>query len=269
MDIKAAIIDLDGTLLNSDKQVSRYSEMVLEKTVESGMHLMIATARPPRMVDPLFAIVRKAEFIIYLNGALIRREGQPFGHCYPISTVDLKNIHRFFRRLYPDAYLIYETEQAWYANRTLSPEEAALYSRGQRDFRLPEIKSQADIEEIGVYKILFDKGGGVMEAFEKVFGNTLHVGYMLGGNPVEVMNGQMSKEMAAEEVLRLLNIDPRDVIVFGDEYNDTGLFELCGHPVAMGNAIDAVKEKAKTVTETNDNNGVAMILEKLIETGEV
>ena len=51
-------------------------------------------------------------------------------------------------------------------------------------------------------------------------------------------------------------------LAFGDDFNDVGLFQLCGWPVAMGNAIDELKAIAKEVTESNDNDGVAMILER-------
>ncbi|WP_301625867.1 HAD family hydrolase [Paenibacillus apis] len=52
-------------------------------------------------------------------------------------------------------------------------------------------------------------------------------------------------------------------MVFGDDFNDIGLFNICGWPVAMGNSIDELKLRSREITETNDNDGVAMILERL------
>ncbi|WP_281248949.1 HAD family hydrolase [Bacillus alkalicellulosilyticus] len=54
-------------------------------------------------------------------------------------------------------------------------------------------------------------------------------------------------------------------VVFGDDFNDIGMFQLCGYPVAMGNAIEELKYIAKEVTDTNDNDGVAITLEALFK----
>ncbi|GIO41577.1 hypothetical protein J41TS4_13350 [Paenibacillus apis] len=60
-----------------------------------------------------------------------------------------------------------------------------------------------------------------------------------------------------------MNVCLENVMVFGDDFNDIGLFNICGWPVAMGNSIDELKLRSREITETNDNDGVAMILERL------
>ncbi|PQP85630.1 hypothetical protein CPT76_35110 [Paenibacillus sp. AR247] len=53
-------------------------------------------------------------------------------------------------------------------------------------------------------------------------------------------------------------------MVFGDDYNDLGLFQMCGFPIAMGNAIIELKDRAAHVTDSNDNDGVAIALERMV-----
>ncbi|WP_083413001.1 HAD family hydrolase [Bacillus massilinigeriensis] len=53
-------------------------------------------------------------------------------------------------------------------------------------------------------------------------------------------------------------------MVFGDDYNDLGLFDMCGYPIAMGNAVEELKNKAMITTETNDEDGVAVVLENYL-----
>jgi hydroxymethylpyrimidine pyrophosphatase-like HAD family hydrolase len=54
-------------------------------------------------------------------------------------------------------------------------------------------------------------------------------------------------------------------MVFGDDFNDLGLFKLCGLPIAMENSIEELKSFAKEITTSNDEDGVANILEKLLK----
>ncbi|APH06240.1 HAD hydrolase family protein [Bacillus weihaiensis] len=80
-----------------------------------------------------------------------------------------------------------------------------------------------------------------------------------------LMSLNRSKECAIQEIAELLTIPPNKIIVFGDDFNDIGMFHLCGYPVAMGNAIEELKCIAREVTDTNDNDGVAKTIEALFE----
>lgn len=77
------------------------------------------------------------------------------------------------------------------------------------------------------------------------------------------MKLNISKEYAVKKVSELLGISLKKFVVFGDDYNDLGLFKICGYPVAMGNAIQELKDLAKEITDTNNNDGVAKTLEDI------
>jgi len=72
-----------------------------------------------------------------------------------------------------------------------------------------------------------------------------------------------SKELAVTRLCNNYNISMDSVIIFGDDHNDLGLFKTTGYSIAMGNAINELKEIADEVTDSNDQDGVAIILEKL------
>jgi hydroxymethylpyrimidine pyrophosphatase-like HAD family hydrolase len=78
------------------------------------------------------------------------------------------------------------------------------------------------------------------------------------------MSLEASKENAVRHLTESRGIDIKDVLCFGDDFNDLGLFQTCGYSVAMGNAINELKEIASEITDTNDNDGVAMILERIV-----
>ncbi|WP_435170200.1 HAD family hydrolase [Paenibacillus glycanilyticus] len=65
-------------------------------------------------------------------------------------------------------------------------------------------------------------------------------------------------------MLNEIGVRAENVMVFGDDFNDLGLFHNCGFPIAMENAIMELKNCAKHITESNDNDGVAVALEKLV-----
>lgn len=273
MQIRAAIIDLDGTLLDSKKRLSERSRRVLARARASGMEIIVATSRPPRMVLPLYPSMAGIEYMIYFNGALVRRNCQAYGARYPIDPKDLRDILGFFQAKDPSGYLVYEAEEDWYTNRILAPSEVHHYldwdgTLGREDRFIPAgIKEDPEILSIDVYKVMFRKEGGYLREFEETFGGRLNIGSMQGETEAEVMHRTPSKEKAAEQVLEQLGIHPEETVVFGDEYNDVGLFEMCGYPVGMGNAIPPVKERSRRITETNDDDGVALELEKILAAG--
>ena len=74
-----------------------------------------------------------------------------------------------------------------------------------------------------------------------------------------------NKGIAVKKMLEILNIKKEEAIAIGDDNNDLSMFEQVGYKVAMGNAINIVKEKADEITLSNDEDGVAVFLEKLLK----
>ncbi|MNI91337.1 putative phosphatase [compost metagenome] len=85
-----------------------------------------------------------------------------------------------------------------------------------------------------------------------------------GGVLVQIMHKSASKEDAVQCVLSDIGVKSENVMVFGDDFNDLGLFQKCGFPIAMENAIIELKNCAKHITESNDNDGVAVAIEKFV-----
>ena len=80
----------------------------------------------------------------------------------------------------------------------------------------------------------------------------------------DIANIESNKGIAVKKLLEILNIKKEETIAIGDDNNDLSMFEEVGYKVAVSNAIDIVKEKADEITLSNDENGVAVFLEKLL-----
>ena len=74
----------------------------------------------------------------------------------------------------------------------------------------------------------------------------------------------MTKENAIIKITEVCGFGTESIIAFGDDYADIGMLELCGTGVAMGNAIDEVKDKADVVIGSNDEDGIAVFIENEI-----
>ena len=74
----------------------------------------------------------------------------------------------------------------------------------------------------------------------------------------------MAKDESLKELLKILDIEEKKLIACGDGMNDIPMLKIAGLPVAMSNAYDAVKEYADVIAPSNDENGVAYIIDKYI-----
>ena len=75
----------------------------------------------------------------------------------------------------------------------------------------------------------------------------------------------VTKEAAILKACAACGIGPEEITAFGDDYADMGMLRLCGRGIAMGNALDVVKEAADIVIGSNDEDGIAVYLESLME----
>ena len=80
----------------------------------------------------------------------------------------------------------------------------------------------------------------------------------------EVMPKGLSKGASIIEACKIFGIDIKDTIVFGDEMNDISMFEVAGTGVAMGNAVESIKNIADYVTKSNNEDGIAYYLENFV-----
>ena len=85
-----------------------------------------------------------------------------------------------------------------------------------------------------------------------------------GNNLVQIMSKKATKWNGIRRMLEAVGISPEDAVYFGDDNDDVEPLQNCGVGVAVANAIDAVKEAADVITESNDEDGVARWIERTI-----
>jgi Cof subfamily protein (haloacid dehalogenase superfamily) len=259
MKYSAIILDLDGTFLNSDKRVSERNFRAVQACIEMGMKVIFATARPPRAVNWFLPkeLMNSGSFIFY-NGAQVVCKLTGFELHEPIeSALTARVIEHCIG--YAGCELTMEVKDEWFSLSELD------FSTSMNVRANPVVKTIEELEQYHATKILITGMGDVESSLYQKFRNELNILQTDGGKLIQIMSKKASKELAVKKLCSNFDISLNDVIVFGDDFNDYGLFKVCGYSVAMGNAIKEIKEIANEVTETNDNDGVAEVLERILE----
>jgi len=261
--VKALILDLDGTFLRTDKTVSLRNRRAVQRCSEAGIAVIVATARPPRAVRKYLANMPWVDCLVYYNGALVTWRSTNMERHTPISNELSRRVTAFIRAQRPESMIVYEVHDAWYTGAPIPDTTRDALGIGATD-PTPAVVDESYAAALSPTKILvqgFDEWRDLREEFHQA----LNIMATDGGALVQIMHVSVSKESAVAWVLNDMGITPVEAMVFGDDVNDVGLFRLCGFPVAMGNAIPELREAAAFITESNDEDGVAVAIEKWVE----
>ena len=244
----AVIVDLDRTLLRTDKSISEYTRNMLQVWREAGAYLFAATARPERAITEYREMIG-FDAVTTLNGA---------------RTITLDGI--FENAIVPEqaAAILKALEQI--EGTVISVEaEKGIYANAEIPLWQPEVmkdlsclpgqqkiyKILASHPEISPEEILIDLPDGV---YSTVADKKL----------LQYMSRAATKWAGISQMLQGTGLSAGQAVYFGDDNDDLEPIIQCGYGVAVGNALAHVKEAADEVAESNDDDGVARCLERLM-----
>ncbi len=255
--VKLIATDLDGTLLGSRGELSVRNAAALQAAQAAGLVVVLVTGRPVRMVLPLAQQLGLHGHVICTNGAATHRlpGGQSedrVGIATPVLQVAIPRL----RRAIPGAAFALE-----YGDRVIR--ERAL--RDDPD-SVPDILSVLD-EHPSPLKLIV-RGAGLDTHALNARINALCAGQLeassSGASFSEVAAHGVNKGYALARLCGLLGLEGGQCLVFGDAHNDLPMFAWASLSVAMGNAAPEVKLVATEVTLSNDEDGVAVVVERLL-----
>jgi Cof subfamily protein (haloacid dehalogenase superfamily) len=261
-DIQAIVLDLDGTLLGSDKLISLRNYQTVKRCFDSGIHIIVATARPPRAANQFVKNFPFVDYLVYYNGALITCKSKQTQRHISIPMEISQQINNFIELHAPQSLISYEVNDSWYTCTPVPDSQHGHFGIRSNDPK-PQVVDKDFISSLSPTKILVLGYSTCRDVIEQ-FGDYVNVIATDGGVLVQIMHKSASKEDAVQCVLSDIGVESENVMVFGDDFNDLGLFHKCGFPIAMENAIIELKNCAKHITESNDNDGVAVALEKFV-----
>jgi Cof subfamily protein (haloacid dehalogenase superfamily) len=262
--IKMLVIDLDGTLLRSDKTISPYSEEALKKASAAGIKVVFATARPVRAVKHLLKNI-PCDAVICHNGAVTFSEGKRTGSYYGVPIKNAIHILKSLKEKYPNKKLSVEINDKIYANFDVT----LIWGSSEKEKEMLRASSVltdfSGLPDTDADKLLIEvDSANEYKEILKLLPTDLYSQLSDGGKLCLVMNKNATKLNAVKQLIKMWDISISDTAAFGDDYNDIELLRNCGVGVAMKNAIPEVLQAADEVTESNDDEGVAKYIMKHI-----
>ena len=267
MKYKLLVLDIDGTLTNSQKQITPRTKRALMKAQEHGVKLAIASGRPTCGVLPFakeLELEKYGGYILSFNGAKVINCATGdviFDQLLPVELLpeiyDLSQKNKVNILTYQDDTVITETPDDPYI---------AIEAR----INGIEIRPVASFKEhvcFPVTKCLMLGDGDYLAKVEEIvraqLGDRLNI---FRSEPyfLEIMPQNIDKAYSLGELLKKLGLSKDEMIACGDGFNDKSMLHFAGLGVAMANAQDAVKKVADYITLSNDDDGIAKVVEKFI-----
>jgi len=247
-----AAFDLDGTLLRSDSTLSPRTLAALEACQARGIKLVVATGRSPRTAAMVLPDCFTPSLWVCYNGAEIWNGGGRIAqNALDIDTA--KEIVSVVRAVCPNVRLYCGIDDI-------------LYSEHERD---PEVFTKVDdlhaVIDRPVAKIVFDQIQTIDEdALRRHLPRSCRFIITCGNRLGEIMTPSATKAWGIKSAAAHWGLGLSDVVAFGDETNDVEMILESGLGIAMANAHPEVKEAADRITASNDEDGVAVVLEELL-----
>lgn len=273
---KLVCIDVDGTLLTSRKSVTRKTKDVLKKANNMGVHIVINTGRFLSSADYYSQFLGVKSPVAALNGSVIlEKSGNKIMYTHPFKTgtaaqlLDICTKHNvkpiFYTSdtIYSGNNILNMFVYQLFLTRKLSSRNK-IYLKNIKGYKNWMDTLDKNKDDIIKFEIL-SKNRRKIEAARKDLKNLPSL-EVVGSNPydIEVTAENVSKGSAAAVLAEHFNIKREEVMCIGDSLNDLSMIEYAGLGVAMGNADDVIKERASYITDTNDNEGVAKVIDKFI-----
>ncbi|MDR1238783.1 MAG: Cof-type HAD-IIB family hydrolase [Treponema sp.] len=269
--IRLLALDLDDTLLRSDLSISYRTRNAIKKAAAAGVTVVLASGRVQAAMEQyarLLGMHRQRGFLISNNGTVIQEsntgtvvfEARISGET-ALKACDLADAEGFAVQIYEDDIM--------YVSRTNEFTSCDQKLTGLRQVVVENFRAMAGG---GCYEMLIPGDPMLLEPLESILKTYLGDEITLFTSKpyfLEILPPRIDKGMALAKVAELLGISPEESLAIGDSMNDEAMIRWAGMGVAMANGDERIKNIAALVTEnTNDDDGVAEVIEKYILKGK-
>ena len=271
---KMICIDIDGTLIRPDLTISERVAQAIGKAKEKGLIIALSTGRMHKSALMYSDELGLTDPIVSSNGAYVsERDGSRIYYEENLSGEDMLLIQDVLDRN--------DTKINWYNHGTMYISEYRDYvgryealAKTLPENRRIHIKYLNEeftlkhlIEETGnaIQKgIVFPKAERISTIRDQISENQRIKVVSSGIDNLEFTSYLADKGLGVLSLAKAKGIHPDEIIAIGDSENDLSMLKVVGMPVAMGNAMQSVLDVAEYVTDTNVNDGVAKMIEKLV-----
>ena len=267
MSEKVLVLDIDGTLTNSEKQITDETKKAIWATLERGHKVILASGRPTpgmRRYEEELELKKYGGYLLSFNGGRI---------------VDCRTGNIIYQRILPATVIpeLYEFAKEnncgllTYSGEAIisafEPDEFAELESRINGMEIQVEEKFTEYVDFEVNKCLLtapvDRAPALEKALQEKYKDTLSV-YRSEPFFIEVMPLNVDKAASLDHMLENIGLSKEDAICCGDGFNDISMIKYAGVGVAMGNAQPAVKEAADYITATNDEDGLVPVIDNFI-----
>ncbi len=269
--IKMIALDMDGTLLNDEKEITPYTKEVLEKAMEEGVVVLACTGRPVTAIPVEFSVLKGVKYAISSNGSRIldvEEDKVLFEQLLDgedtMKLVSIVEKYDTYREVFWDGRG-YSTKQMEEKLSCYLSEPMCNYIRNTRIF-VEDLNSLIREKNRGCDKLHIAFAD--MEERSHAIQEILELGaFELESameKSIEITAPGINKGTGIIRLGKILGIEKEEIMAVGDGMNDVSMLREVGFPVAMSNGVEEVKGLAKYITESNNEDGVAKAIEKFV-----
>lgn len=259
---KLVVLDCDGTLINSKKEVTDKTVSAIRRITREGVKVMIASARPFYRLKPIIeklGLNKSDQYSIAFNGGLVTNNTETdillLEGFDPFEVTDIVSIGAKY-----NTNMFLYSQNAIYAGR-----DNPAYRKKNPDVNFNVVDlSNIDPTNFSFFKIAYVNSPEETKKLKAALPNRLFDNYEVSSSVpqfVEIVKKGITKARALELIESKLGVSSEDIMAFGDQDNDIPMLMHAGCAVAMGNASDEVKAISSFVTGTNDEDGVAQAID--------
>ena len=268
--IKMIGLDMDGTLLTTEKKMTAYTKQILEKALEQGIEVVLSTGRSITGIPKELLEMPGMKYAVTINGARIidlQINEVIYENTLSMETalklLDIISEYDAIQEAFIDSVCYSTKEKLTYANDYFLHPSIAEYVLKSRtpvaDVKATVLEKNKSVDKVnGMFRTAEDKKSSY-ELLSKVPGVVVVSSL---GNNWEINAEGTDKGNAMLRLGQLLGIKREEIMACGDGMNDIAMLKAVGLGVAMENAEPEVKEAADYITASNDEDGVAKAIEK-------
>ncbi len=256
--VKLIAFDLDGTLLTTDKCITERSKVIIQKLAQTGIVMMPCTGRPSRNTKDYLVQLGLSKAVVHHGAGFynLKTDKTLLRHHF-----DNRAALEILERMYQVSGVIagIETAHGWYLDE-------AYYAWRKTQIHLPQLEPTGvghlkHYLHDGTVKLYFRCPGLSAKELSITLAEIAAYRTWSSEHLLEVLPEEVNKREALMHICTTLGISWQEVITFGDEHNDQGMLMWAGLGVAMENAKNEAKEVSSYITKSNDDDGVAEVLE--------
>lgn len=267
--INAIVLDLDRTTLKSDGTLSKRTENAIELAVKNGIEIIVASGRAFFTLPDKITANKNIKWAITSNGAVIHKDKEEKRRLLLNPAAVEEIVCRFKKypfEIFIDGKPFADSDFVENPCKYGVFEKSVAYIQSTRtpvcDFRNFILENKSLLDSIDIIVPSAEENISVRAELEKIIGIRATSSIV---QLVEIADKNAGKENGLLFISNELGIPLSRFAAFGDAENDIGMLSLAGRGIAVSNACEKCKKAADTVCDSNDSDGVAKEIEKIVQ----